>query len=121
MQLGDFWEEINPVFQDEIKEYSRLCDFKSRDSAEKTIKMESKYPGSFPKEDIVFSEKILKDTNGIHLDDIRKAINQANERIIAIYYGTYRSLLQLKGSTFELINTELQKNADSILHLWGRK
>ena len=119
--IDTFREEIDHAFRDEIKEYSRLRDFKGRDNAEKTIKMESKYPNSFPKEDIVFSQKILKSTNGIQLDDIRKAINQVNERIIAIYYGTYRPLLQLKGSTFEIINTEIQKNADSILHLWGRK
>ena len=82
--------------------------------------MENKYPNSFSTEDIALSEKILKDTNGIQQSDIDKAIEQLNEKIIAIYYGAYRSLLQLKGSTFEIINTETQKKADSILHLWGK-
>lgn len=118
--IGGFREEISQVLQDLIIEYSKLRDFSSRNTAKRTIEMENKYPNSFSTEDIAFSEKILKDTNGIQQSDIEKAIEQLNEKIIAIYYGAYRSLLQLKGSTFETINAETQKKADSILHLWGK-
>lgn len=119
--IDGFEEEISPILQDGIKEYSKLRNFRGRDNAEKTLEMERKRPHSFSKEDIAFSEKILESTDGIQLDDIQKAINQVNERIIAIYYHTYRPLLQLKGSTFEQINAKIQKNADSLLYLWRRK
>ncbi len=118
--ISAFREEISQVLQDLIKEYTKLRDFSSRNTAKRTLEMENKYPNSFSIENIIFSEKILKDTNGIQQDDIEKAIEQLNEKIIAIYYGAYRSLLQLKGSTFETINAETQKKADSILHLWGK-
>ena len=118
--IGGFREEISQVLQDLIIEYSKLRNFCSRNTAKQTIEMENKYPNSFSTEDIAFSEKILKDTNGIQQSDIEKAIEQLNEKIIAIYYGAYRPLLQLKGSTFETINAETQKEANSILHLWGK-
>ena len=119
--IGSLLEEIDQIFQDEITEYSKLCDLKGKSTAKKTIEMENNYPGSFSKEDLAFSEKVIKDTNGIQYEDIMKTIEQLNKKIIAVYHGTYRSLLQLKGSTFEIINTEVQKNAANILCLWRRK
>lgn len=119
--ISGFANEIDQTLQNAVKEYSKLRDFKHRSTAHDIVKIESRSPGSFPKEDITLSERILKDTNETQLDDIQKAIEQLNERIIAIYYGTYHSLLQLKGSTFETINTEIQQKADCILLLWGKK
>lgn len=118
--IDNFRKEIGQVLQDIVMECSKLRDFNSRDTAKRIIEMESKCPNSFSTEDVAYWEKILKGTDGIQRDEIEKAIKQLNEKIIAIYYGTYCPLLQLKGSMFETINTEIQKNADGILYLWGK-
>lgn len=39
--------------------------------------------------------------------------------MVSAYETKYRDLLQLKGQTFEAINAEIQKKADSILLLGG--
>lgn len=118
--MNSFVDEIDQILQDMVKEYSRLSDFLNRGTAQRTIEMENKYPGFFPKEDLVLHERLLKDTSKIQPDEIKKVIAQLNEKIIEIYCSKYRSLLQLKGSTFEIINTEIQQKADSILFLWRK-
>lgn len=118
--ISSFASEIDQTLKNAVTEYSKLRDFKHKNTAYDIAEIESKAPGSFSKEDIMLSERILKGTNEIQLDDIQKAIEQLNEKIIAIYYGTYHSLLQLKGSTFETINAEIQQKADCILLLWGK-
>lgn len=118
--INSFVGEIDPILQEGIKEYSKLRDFNGKDNAKKTLEVEDRFPGSFSKEEIVLAKRILKDTNKVQRSDIQKAIIQFNEKMVSIYGNIYRPLLQLKGSTFEAINTEVQKNADNILHRWGR-
>lgn len=109
------------IGQEEITAYSELRDFMSRDTAKKTIDMEAVYPHSFPMETLSYCEQILNKTNGLRLKDIQNTIGQLNEKMVEAYQNTYRNLLQLKGSTFEGINVETQKKADSILNLWGKQ
>lgn len=118
--INSFVNKIDQILQEGIKEYSRLRDFNGKDNAKKTLEVEDKFPGSFSTEELAFATRIIKDTSKIRRDDIQKAIIQFNQKMVSIYHGTYRPLLQLKGSTFEAINTEVQRNADNILHLWGR-
>lgn len=113
-------EQFFQIGQEEITAYSKLRDFMSRDTAKKTIDMEAAYPHSFPTETLSFCEQILNKTNGLRLEDMENTIGQLNEKMVKAYQSTYRTLLQLKGSTFEEINTEIQTKADNILRLWGR-
>lgn len=114
-------EQIEPILQEEVKEYTKTRDLAGRDNAEKVLAMALQNPHVFPRENLDFSNKIIENTNGVQLDDIVEAINKLNGEIISIYHNVYRPLLQLKGSTFETINTETQKEADNILRIWGRK
>ena len=114
-------EQFSQIVQEEIAAYSELRDFLSRDTAKKTIDMEAAYPHSFPTETLSYCEQILNKTNGLRLEDMQNAIGRLDEKMAEAYQSTYRNLLQLKGSTFEEINAEIQKNADGILHLWGKK
>ena len=114
-------EQFRQIYQEGVEAYSQLRDFQGRDTWLKTLEMESRYPNSFSTEMLTSCAKKLDETNGLRDEDIQKAIEEIHGKIISAYHSTYRSLLQRKGATFETINTEIQKNANSILHLWGKK
>lgn len=120
-EIGRASEQFRQIYQEEVEAYSKLRDFQGRDLWLKTLKMEAKYPNSFPQEELDFCKRNLTETKTLRFEDIQESIAQLNEKIISAYHSTHRSLLQLKGATFETINTEIQKNANSILHLWGKK
>lgn len=120
-------EEINKssesffqICQEEIAAYSKLRDFLSRDTAIQVTEMEMKYPGSFSPENLSNCRRILAETCDFQMEDIQNTISQVNGKMISVYETVYRSLLQLKGTTFESINLDIQKEADSILHLWRK-
>lgn len=119
--IAEFVKRIDPIFQEEVKEYSKSRDLASRDTAEKALALEAQNPNAFSRKTITFSEKVMTNTTGVCLDDIVGAVNKLNGNIVEIYHDVYQPLLQLKGSTFEVIRTETQKEADIILRLWGRK
>lgn len=119
--IYNFSEQISAICTNEIEWYTKLRDLLSRDTAKKTMDMENQYPGSFPVETLSFCLKIINDTDDLKIKDIEDAIGQLTAKMVEAHQNTYRNLLQLKGSTFDAINTEVQRNADSILHLWGRK
>lgn len=119
--IYNFSRQISAICTNEIEWYTKLRDLLSRDTAKKTMDMETQYPGSFPVETLSFCLKIIHDTDDLKIKDIEDAIGQLTAKMVEAHQNAYRSLLQLKGSTFDAINTEIQRNADSILHLWGRK
>lgn len=121
-------EEINKAsdqfFQictEEIAMYSKLRDFLSRDTAIQTLQIEMEHPNSFSQDDLSSCKRILDVTDGLRIEDIEGELAQINEKMISAYQTTYRSLLQLKGTTFELINRDIQSEAESILRLWRKK
>ena len=114
-------EQVEPILQKEVKEYTKTRDLSGRNNAETILAIAAQNPNAFPKENIDFSKKIIENTSGVQLDDIVETINKLHGEMISIYHNVYHPLLQLKGSTFETINTETQKEADDILRIWGRK
>ena len=114
-------EQVEPILQKEVKEYTKTRDLSGRNNAETILAIAAQNPNAFPKETIDFSKKIIENTSGVQLDDIVETINKLHGEMISIYHNVYHPLLQLKGSTFETINTETQKEADNILRIWGRK
>lgn len=81
--------------------------------------MEMKFPHAFSEDMLSFCKSVLGRTDRVTLDAINKEIGMHKE-MVAVYEKTYRNLLQLKGQTFEVINMEIQKNANDILR-FGRK
>ena len=114
-------EQVEPILQKEVKEYTKTRDLSGRNNAETILAIAAHNPNAFPKENRDFSKKIIENTSGVQLDDIVETINKLHGEMISIYHNVYHPLLQLKGSTFETINTETQKEADNILRIWGRK
>lgn len=118
--IGLFTEQVTQTTQKRVDAYSKLRDFNSKDEAKKAVDIETKCPNSVPEEILSLCKEILRSTNRIQFKDIKTTIIELNGQMVSAYQDTYRSLLQFKGSTFEAINTEIQKKADSILRLWGK-
>ena len=108
------------VAEEEIAAYKKLRDFNGRISAQQTLDTETKYPGSFPAHTLAFCRDLLQNTDGLSYEIISQNIGQINEKLVATYENSYRPLLALKRTIFEQIDNEVQKEADSILHLWRK-
>lgn len=66
----------------------------------------------------LLTHQVADDTSGkISFYKIEKAVQKLNDNWIKLYETDYRNLLALKGSTFDGIYTEIQKNADDMLRL----
>ena len=113
-------EDFSRLCDEEIAIYKRMLNLSSRPTAERTVEMEAAHPGSFPDNSLTFCKTILDKTNGITFDALAKELATSNEKMVSAYETKYRSLLQLKGQTFEKINAETQKKADNILLFGGK-
>lgn len=112
-------EEFSHICDEEIAIYERLLSFSGRQTAERTVEMEAAHPASFSEDTLTFCRTIIDKTNGITLDALTKELAASNEKMVSAYETKYRDLLQLKGQTFEVINAETRKKADSILLFGG--
>lgn len=118
--IGSFSERVVQITEKRVEAYSKLRNFDIRDDAQNAVDAATEHSNAVPEEILSLCKEILRDTNGILYKDIKATIMELNRQMVSAYGDTYRSLLQLKGSTFEAINMEIQKKADSILHLWGK-
>ena len=114
-------EQFDQIVQEQVEAYSKLISLLSVDNAKKTLATEASCPGSFPANTLSFCQKILNDTKDFCEEDIVKVTEKLSKKMIMAYQGIYRNLLQLKGSTFEQIHTEIQAKADAILSFRGEK
>lgn len=113
----------NKYFQiagEEVAMYCKLRSFTQTSNAQQAIDLEAQRPGSFPVEQLEFCQKLLDDTRELNCDMIAQNIKQLNQKMADAYESTHRPLLQLKRTTFEQIDNEVQKEADSILHFWRK-
>lgn len=112
-------EEFSHICDEEIAIYERLLSFSGRQTAERTVEMEAAHPASFSEDTLTFCRTIIDKTNGITLDALTKELAASNKKMVSAYETKYRDLLQLKRQTFEVINAETRKKADSILLFGG--
>ena len=120
-RISNSVEEYDKICEREIAVYKNLQNFCGRTTAEETLRMEAEHPNAFPENTLSFCRKILDSTDGITLGDIERDISACNKEMVSAYETTHRNLLQLKGQTFEAINMETQKIADSILRFGGKR
>ena len=112
--------EFDQISQSQIDQYSNLKDLESRKIAKETIKNEEKYVGSFTEQELDRCKKIIAKSDNINYSDIEAELFKLADSVVKLYENTYIPLLKLKGSTFETIYVEIQKNADNILLLWRK-
>lgn len=108
------------IAEEEVAMYCKLRSFTQTSNAQQAIDLEAQHPGSFPVEQLEFCQKLLDDTRGLNCEVITQNIKQLNHKMVDTYENSYRPLLALKRTTFEEIDNEVQKEADSILHLWRK-
>lgn len=110
-------EEFVSICQKEIDQYSDLRIWQHKDTASKLLKAEKEHPGAFPQEHIAINKEIVEKCKSISYESINLKITLLNTEFVQLYEEKYRSLLQLTGSTFEVISVETQQQADDILRL----
>ena len=113
-------EEFVSISQKEIDQYSDLRIWQHKDTASELLKAEKDHPGSFSQEHIAFNEEIVEKCKSISYESINQQITLLNTEFVRLYEEKYRALLQLTGSTFEVISVETQQQADRMLS-FGKK
>lgn len=108
------------IAEEEVAMYYNLRSFLGKNDAQRIMELEAQKPGSFSVEQLAFCQKLLDDTRELNCDLIAQNIKQLNQKMADAYESTHRPLLQLKRTTFEQIDNEVQKEADSILHFWRK-
>lgn len=108
------------ISQELVDEYSKFRLFTHRRIAQETLNIEAKSPGAFSPETILFCQNVLRDTDAMRLEDIEKNVAKCNGKFVAQYESSFKELLRAKGSTFEIISNEIQKQADAILYFWRK-
>ena len=110
-------EEFVSISQKEIDQYSDLRIWQHKDTAYELLKAEKDHPGAFSQEHIALNEEIVEKCKSISYESINQQITLLNTEFVRLYEEKYRALLQLTGSTFEVISVETQQQADNILRL----
>ncbi len=105
------------ISQEAVEQYSDFRLWNYRDTALDMLKVENQYPGSHKADAITYSKEALDKTKDMTFSSIDARIKEVNEKFIKTYEEDYRSLLQLKGSTFEIVRRETESKADNILNL----
>ena len=105
------------VAQKQIDQYSNLLSLKQREIAEKAIKIQSQYPGSFSQSEMSEHYETLERTKDIKFDNIKNELCLFINETVAINNNVYKPLLKTKNEVFESINTDIQKRADDILRI----
>lgn len=108
------------VAQKQIDQYSNLLSLRQREIAEKAIKIQSQYLGSFSQSEMGDHYETLERTKDIKFDNIKNELCLFINETVAINNNIYKPLLKTKNEMFESINADIQKRADDILRI-GKK
>lgn len=108
-------QKFDSISQKEINQYLNLQFLKHKDNAYMLLKTEKEHPGFLSQDDIAFNKEIIDKCQSINYENINQNIAQINAELIQLYEDNYKALLQLTGTTFEMISVETQKHADNIL------
>ncbi len=103
------------ISQKEIDQYSDLRIWQHKDTAQEMLRIEKEHPGTFPEDHVALNEEVIEKIKTISYENINLQITQLNTEFVQAYEEKYRVLLQLTGSTFEVIAIETQRQADSML------
>ena len=109
------------ISQKQINQYSNLLSLKRREIAEKAIKLQKQYPGSFSQKDMAEHNEVLEKTKDIKFDSIQMELCLFINETVSISNNVYKPLLRMKNKVFEEINAEVQQKADEILRLRRKK
>ena len=110
-------EQIVVLAEKQIEQYGLQQKLALSDNVVKILDLANDRPGSLTPEEMAEYQRELDATKNIRFENIEDVVSEINANWTKLYETDYRNLLALKGSTFEGIYTEIQKNADDMLHL----
>lgn len=116
-QITEVSAQLVQITQKKIDQYSKQRQLEERKVALELLTNAGKFPDLVAAGEIARCERIIADTNEIRFEDIEEEILQINKELVSFYDTRFRPLLQLKGITFESINSQIQANADKMLSL----
>lgn len=96
-------------------EYQKIGMFKTRAMAIDLLQKETAHPGILKSEELDSYYNILKQTEGLTHEAILHDIGSAKSKLTKLYENEYRSLLELKGTTFKIIMDEIDNKSFEIL------
>ena len=113
--IQTFSEQIAVFCEKLIEQYSLQQRLALRDNIVKILDLAKERPESLTPEEVFEYQRKIDAAKDIRFADIENAVREINENWIKLYETDYRKLLTLKGSTFNGIYKEIQKNADDML------
>ena len=113
-------DKLSQASEKKIKQHMQQRKLELRDSVSKLLSIADKCPNAISKKDVAEYQRIMEEPDSFNLDDILNSMKPIIEEFFHIYKTEFRPLLKLKGTTFESIYMQIQKNANSILSS-GRK
>ncbi len=114
-------EEFFEIAKQECELYTRIPMIADREAAAGLLKAEQNFPNTYSEEEIRYASNVLKETNGVTLENVVKEIGQQNEKLVELYDTRYRSISPLRCKIFNEIYAEIQANADQILRFGGKR
>ena len=114
-------EEFFEIAKQECELYTRIPMITGREVAVGLLKAERNFPNTYSEDELHYASNVLKETNGVTLENVVKGIGQQNEKLADLYSTTYRNISPLKCKIFNEIYAEIQENADQILRLGGKR
>lgn len=120
-KLQNAAKEFYDIAQKEFDLYQLIRDNKARDATFRLIKNEALLPNILTDDERILAFRILDQTKGSDIDAIYAELEKTNAKMVTSYETVFRPLLTLKKQNFDIIYTELQKNADEILHFKRKK
>ena len=116
-EISGISEDFVRISQGEIDQYSDLRLLQHKDSALQLLEFEKQHPGMTSFDNIAFNKEIVEKTKIITFENINSKIAKLNTEFVDAYETKYKSLLRLKGSTFECLYRDISDQADSMLNI----
>ena len=114
--ITEITAELVNITSGEIEQYSNYLILQHKDLFYKIMEIEKNRPGSFSIEDLVVNQESIEKLKTINNEEINSRIKYFNGELVRVYESKYRNLLQMVGSTFEMLEVETMQEADRLLN-----
>ena len=114
--ITEITAELVNITSGEIEQYSNYLILQHKDLFYKMMEIEKNCPGSVSIEDLAVNQESIEKLKTINNEEINSQIKYFNGELVKVYESKYRNLLQMVGSTFEMLEVETMQEADRLLN-----
>lgn len=108
------------IVDEGIEAYKCFFHYMIQNQMRQTVAYDKANPNRILPDAIEYEKAALDEISALSWDDIQNMITKFNRKMVAAYEENYKQLLDLKRSSFEIIDKEIQCNSDRML-FFGRK